>query len=66
MNKHEDGNVIVSKSTNGSFYIEIENSNGDAVCQAVLTAEQFAHAVTGKHVPAKVRVYKAAQPTEKK
>jgi hypothetical protein len=58
--KHNDGNVIISKSTNGEFFIELEHSNGDQICQAVLTAEQFAHAVTGKHVKAKVRVYNSA------
>ncbi|NQZ49688.1 MAG: hypothetical protein HRT95_05715 [Moritella sp.] len=52
--KHKAGNVVITKSTNGQFFIEIEHSNGDLVCQAILTAEQFAHAVTGKQVKAEI------------
>lgn len=60
INKHKRGGVAISKSTNGEFFIEIEGENGDQLCQAVLTAEQFAHAITGKHVKAGIRVYKNA------
>jgi len=60
MSKHKRGGVIISKGTDGNFFIEIENDAGDQLCEAVLTAEQFAHAITGKHVKADIRVYKNA------
>lgn len=52
----KNGAVLMSKSTNGNFYIEIEHANGDQVCQAIMDAETFAHAVTGKHVKVKLSV----------
>ncbi|WP_070964863.1 hypothetical protein [Vibrio sonorensis] len=60
---HEQGKVAITKSTNGKFYIEIENAQGDAIAQAVLTAEGFAHAITGKHTNADIRVYRNASAT---
>ena len=52
----KNGAVFISKSTNGDFYIEVEHANGDQVCQAVMDAETFAHAVTGKHVKVQLSV----------
>lgn len=55
---HEHGKVAITKDTNGNFYIELENAQGDAIAQAILTAEDFAHAITGKHTNADIRVYR--------
>lgn len=51
-----DGKVNVTKDTQGVFYINIEDKNGNSICEARLTAEQFAHAVTGKYVDAKLEI----------
>ena len=55
--KIETGAVSISKSTDGEFFIEIEREDGADLCLVTLTAEDFAHAITGKHVKAKIRVY---------
>ena len=60
---HEQGKLAITKDTNGKSYIEIENAQGDAIAQAVLTAEDFAHAITGKHTNADIRVYRNASAT---
>ncbi|MBD1389531.1 hypothetical protein IC617_08830 [Neiella sp. HB171785] len=52
----EQGAVMISKSTNGEFFMKVENREGDGVCKVTLTAEQFAHAITGKHVKCDVDV----------
>jgi hypothetical protein len=59
-----NGSIIISKSTLDEFYIEVELANGDQICQAVLTPEVFARAVTGEYVKADVRVYKAVESNE--
>ena len=53
----ERGSVVISKSTDGEFFIQIERGDGVELCKVSLTAEQFAHAITGKFVKAEVRVY---------
>lgn len=63
MKSHEQGSVVVTKSTDGKFYIQLENDQGEALAEAVLTAENFANAITGKHVDADLRIYRNATAT---
>ena len=59
-----NGALLISKSTNGDFYIEIEHANGDQVCQVVMDAETFAHAITGMHVKVHLPVSNAQNPEQ--
>lgn len=63
LKNHEKGKVAIIKDNNGNFFIELENSLGDPIAQAVLPAEIFAYAISGKHCDAHIRVYRNATPT---
>jgi hypothetical protein len=45
-----NGSVVISKGTGSQFFIEVELSNGDFICQVNMNVEEFAHAITSENV----------------
>lgn len=51
-NKGEKGQLLMSKSTFGVFFIEVEKSNGSMAFSFSFSGEEFAYLVSGRSITA--------------
>jgi len=56
-NKGEKGQLVMSKSTFGIFFIEVGKSNGSMAFSFSFSGEEFAHLVSGRTITASGEIF---------